>query len=79
MGKLASLASLNPASRTTTIPGTASTYPNLFYPTAPPPGATARSKVTTHPGATAGSEVTAQARTTAGSKITAPTTASALS
>ena len=56
---LASLASLNPASGTTTIPRTASTYSNLFNPAASPACATA------------GSEVTAHARSAAGSKITA--------
>jgi hypothetical protein len=73
IGGLASLASLNPASGTTTIPRTASTYSNLFYPAASPARATAGSEVTAHARATAGSKVTAHARATAGSKVTAAT------
>ena len=68
---LAALAALDPASRTKTIPGTASTYPNHFYPTASPTRATAGSEVTAPTRATAGSEVTAPTRATAGPKVTA--------
>ena len=60
---LASLASLNPAPGTTTIPRTASTYSNLFYPAASPARATAGSEVTAHARATAGSKVTAATHT----------------
>jgi hypothetical protein len=70
IGNLAALATLDPASGTTTIPGTASTYANLFYPTAPPARATARSKVTAHPCATAGAKITAPRRTGAGTETT---------
>ena len=70
---LAALAALDPASRTKTIPGTASTYPNLLYPTASPTRATAGSEVTAPTRATAGPNVAAHARATAGSKVTAST------
>ena len=82
--QLTTLAPLDPASGTVTIPTAASTDPNVDYPTASPARATAGSKVTAPTGAAARTESTLSsawadddARSAASTAATAPSSCSA--